>query len=61
MTDIDEYRRGYEAGEEAAKEDVASRIGGALGSMGLRDSIAGESEDYQRGYEDGVAGRAFSP
>jgi len=49
--DIDEYRAGYEAGKEASALFAPIEA--------LDYTLA--SEDWQRGYDDGVAGNPFDP
>jgi len=49
--DVEEYRRGYEAGKGA---------GIALTAMRSMTSFA-ESDDYQRGYRHAQEGRSFDP
>lgn len=49
--DIDEYRRGYEAGEEASV---------LLAPLEAIDYLSA-GEDWQKGYEDATSGQPFDP
>ena len=49
--DIDEYRRGYEAGKDASV---------LLAPLEAIDYLSA-SEDWQKGYEDATSGQPFDP
>jgi hypothetical protein len=49
--DIDEYRRGYEAGVDSTPLDAPTDA--------IDYTIHGE--DWRRGYDDAIAGRPFDP